>query len=225
MPARAPVEPVLVEHYSSEQEQIERLKRWWRDNGKALILGLVVGIGGLAGYRYWEGAQTARAEGASITYELVLQLLEDGRLDDVEKTGQTLLEKYPDTPYARMTALLLAKIAVDRTDFDAARDLLLPLADGDGEIADVARVRLARLALGADDPAGAAAHLARVAPLAAGDRYAELRGDVLATQGDAAAAREQYTRALEQAERLGLDTSIIELKLERLAGTAVDNGS
>ena len=114
MPARAPVEPVLVEHYSSEQEQIERLKRWWRDNGKALILGLVVGIGGLAGYRYWEGAQTARAEGASITYELVLQLLEDGRLDDVEKTGQTLLEKYPDTPYARMTALLLAKIAVDR---------------------------------------------------------------------------------------------------------------
>ena len=35
----------------------------------------------------------------------------------------------------------------------------------------------------------------------------------------------QYTRALEQAERLGLDTSIIELKLERLAGAAVDNGS
>ena len=31
----------MAEHYVSEQEQVEQLKRWWKDNGKALIAGLV----------------------------------------------------------------------------------------------------------------------------------------------------------------------------------------
>ena len=56
----------MVDHHLSEKEQIEQLKRWWNENGKSLVAGLVIGIGGLAGYRYWDNVQTVRSENGSI---------------------------------------------------------------------------------------------------------------------------------------------------------------
>ena len=47
-----------MDHYVSESEQVEQIKRWWKDNGRALVFGLVVGLGGLAAYRYWDASQT-----------------------------------------------------------------------------------------------------------------------------------------------------------------------
>ncbi len=37
-----------MDAYVSEQEQVEQIRRWWKNNGNALLLGLALGIGGLA---------------------------------------------------------------------------------------------------------------------------------------------------------------------------------
>lgn len=215
-----------MEHYSSEQEQIETIKRWWKDNGTALVLGLVVGIGGLAGYRYWDATQTAQAEGASINYEMMLQLLNERRIDDAEKTGLAVIENYPATPYARMSSLLLAKLAADEGEYDKAEALLNPLADDaeDSETAVIANARLARLALAQGDVTAAGNRLDRISlEPDSNDRFVELRADVLAAKGDYAQARALYVKALMQAEQLGVDSSIIELKLDNLSGDLVDS--
>ena len=44
----------MSEEYQTEEEQIEALKRWWKENGKSIIAGLVLGIGSIGGYRYWQ---------------------------------------------------------------------------------------------------------------------------------------------------------------------------
>ncbi|MEX2376221.1 MAG: tetratricopeptide repeat protein [Dehalococcoidia bacterium] len=216
-----------MEPYSSEQEQIETIKRWWKDNGKALILGLVVGIGGLAGYRYWDSSQAARAEGASINYEMMLQLMNEQRLDEVEKTGRLIVENYPGTPYAHLSTLLLAKVAADRGDYEDAETLLAPLAadEGAAEIQAIANARLARLALARDDVAAAARYIDAVPSLPDGDRFNELRADVLAAQGELEPARSLYVKAMLRAEQLGLDSSIIQLKLDNLATASAASGS
>ena len=35
--------------YATEEQQVEAIKSWWQENGKAVVLGAVIGLGGLWG--------------------------------------------------------------------------------------------------------------------------------------------------------------------------------
>lgn len=216
-----------MEHYVSEQEQVEQLKRWWKDNGRALVFGLVVGLGGLAAYRYWDASQAARAAEASMNYEHFLQMLSRAPDEEAVKAGQNIRATYTDSVYARLSTLLLARVAVDKKDYAEAKKLLGTLiADKDsGELAHVARARLARILLAEGAVKEAAAELAALPKTGDGERYAELRGDVAAASGDLAAARTRYLEAIVAAEKLGIDTATVQLKLDNLGVATAGNDS
>lgn len=215
-----------MDGYVSETEQVEQIWRWWKDNGRALVLGLVVGLGGLAGYRYWDAAQTARAESASINYQQFLQLAGGDRTEDAVKTGRAIVDGYPDTTYARLSTLLLAKLAVEKNDYPQAKIELKKLVDdgGAGEIGNVARARLARILLAEGAADEADKFIAAVPAGTSGDRDAELRADIHAARGQIDAARTQYLLALAAAEKLGLDRDSIQIKLDNLP-SAKSHGS
>jgi predicted negative regulator of RcsB-dependent stress response len=216
-----------VDHYASEQEQIDQLKSWWKENGKSLILGLVLGVGGLAGYRYWDASETARAENASVTYEQFLQMAQAQRIDDAKKTGRAIIDNYADSIYARLSALLLAKIAIDKGENDDARGLLVKLVDDkkDTQIAYIARARLARIELAEGHPEAASELLKGVPANEENQRFTELRGDIMVANGDVDAARGLYLKALVQAETLGLKRDAIQLKLDNLRAGAMVGGA
>ena len=65
-----------MEGYTSESEQVEVIRKWLKDNGKSLLLGLAIGLLALGGYRYWDETRKLRAESASVNYEQLLGLLE-----------------------------------------------------------------------------------------------------------------------------------------------------
>ncbi len=35
-----------MELYDTEEEQVQAIKEWWKENGKAVIIGAVLGLGG-----------------------------------------------------------------------------------------------------------------------------------------------------------------------------------
>ncbi len=217
----------MADHYASEQEQVEQLKRWWKDNGRSLVAGLVVGIGGLAGYRYWDNVQTARAENASVNYEHFLQMAAEGRSDDAITAGRSIIDSYPGSAYAGLSTLVLAKIAVSANDYAQAKQHLQTLmeASDNGEIALIARARMARILLaeGAIDDAN---ELIVAIPAVDGkERFAELRGDISAARGDNQAAKTLYLEALSQADELGLERGAVQLKLDNLNVGREDNES
>lgn len=216
-----------MDHLASEQEQIDQIKRWWNENGKSLVFGLVIGVGGLAGYRYWDASETSRAENASQNYELFLQMATEQRLEDARTTGQAIVANYSGSTYARLSALLLAKLAIDNGDYDEAKRLLGDLLndDGDSQIITVARARLARILLAEGDSTAASELLAQIAATEDNARFVELRGDVLQASGDRKGARTMYLKALAQAESLGLERGAIQLKLDNLGGDAPSGGS
>ncbi len=206
-----------MEGYTSEREQVDAIKHWWQSNGKSIVLGLAVGLAGLAGYRYWDGMQDAQAENASVNYEQFLNLAAQGGGKEALETGEAILKAYPDSSYARLTGLLLAKLAVDDGKLDDAKKHLQWVIDhaGSEEVAAIARARMAQLVLSGGD-ADAAMKLFKQIPAAHRGQFAELEGDILARLGKAEDAAKAYAEAQKLVADSGADTRLLELKVEAL---------
>ena len=52
----------------SEREQLDAIKKWWSENGKAIVAGLIIGLGAVFGWQYWQRWQDRVAEEASALY-------------------------------------------------------------------------------------------------------------------------------------------------------------
>ena len=203
----------------TDNEREEQLRRWWSDNWAWIIGGVALGLAMLGGWQYWQRHQLQSAEQDEAGYLAVVEALGAGNRDSAVQQAEALRQRRPDSPYADQSDLALARAAVDRREFDEAARLLRGVADRsrDAELRLVARTRLARVlleqgkhdeALALLDPAGAGAFVALVH---------DLRGDVLASKGDAAAAREAYEAALAAGgEASGLDSAFVELKRDSL---------
>ena len=37
----------------TEEEQVEKLKAWLKENGLSIVMGIIIGVGGIGGYNYW----------------------------------------------------------------------------------------------------------------------------------------------------------------------------
>ncbi|MEX2327847.1 MAG: tetratricopeptide repeat protein, partial [Pseudomonadales bacterium] len=38
----------------TDEEQIEAIKKWWDENGKSILIGIVLALGGVFGYQAWD---------------------------------------------------------------------------------------------------------------------------------------------------------------------------
>jgi predicted negative regulator of RcsB-dependent stress response len=59
----------------TDDEQVEKLKAWLKENGMSIVLGIVLGVGGIGGYNYWQQYQQNRAAEASVHFETLLGAL------------------------------------------------------------------------------------------------------------------------------------------------------
>ncbi len=135
-----------------------------------------------------------------------------------ERAGQKLLEAHPDSRYAALGALIMARLAHDRGEDALARRHLQWVLENssDPDLELVARLRLARLTLDAGDPDGALALLAVDDPGAFGPEFEELRGDARTAQGRRDEARSHYEQALASGELSPTARARLELKLQSL---------
>ena len=113
-----------MEIYDSEKEQVEALKRWWKENGRMVVLGLVIGLGGTFGWNGWQSWRNTQAENASLTYQSLLAAAAQSDVEQVNSRGMALLNDYPESGYAPLAALVMAKSAVtEERAVDAGRNL------------------------------------------------------------------------------------------------------
>ena len=181
----------------TEEEQVERLKAWLKANGLSIVLGIVIGVGGIGGYRYWLHAQEITAAEASGHYSLMLEALEADAEDELQEQANILLADYGSTEYALMAHLALARMHVDNADFDAAADALQQVIGSAAQqpLAYLARTRLAAVQLQREQYDQAMVTLAVEFPDQFSALVDELRGDALALQGKTAEAIAAYRKA------------------------------
>jgi predicted negative regulator of RcsB-dependent stress response len=218
--------------YESDEEQIEALKRWWKENGGSLLTGTVIVLVVLFGSRQWQGAQLAKAEEASDLYENLIPLVADFQTNGLDDSGIATLEVFynqlrndhTDTIYTRYGAMLMASVYVAQENYDQASAELNWILDNpelgflqkaEEELFLSARLRLARVMLAQGQAQQALDLIIAVEPLELGASYAEVQGDAYLQLGQIEQARSAYERAIAAGQG---NNNFIELKLLGLEG-------
>ena len=62
--------------YETEEQQVEALKEWWSENGRAVIAGVVLGVGVIGGWSLWQKRAESQAIAASDGYSLAMEAVE-----------------------------------------------------------------------------------------------------------------------------------------------------
>ena len=183
--------------YLTEEEQLDRLKRWWRENGTFLMVGTVLLVSGVAGWRWYQTADLADREAASDLYADYLAVGAEDRAALVEQVDAEIA----GTSYHAFTLLHRANEAVRSGDIDAAIDALGRIVDADVRepLRDVARIRQARLHQQTGDSEAALAVLAEVRGEGFRWQVQELKGDIHLALGERGKAHEAYASALREA--------------------------
>jgi predicted negative regulator of RcsB-dependent stress response len=208
-----------VSIYDSDTEQLEALKRWWKTNGRAVLVGLGLGLAGMLAWTYWRNYTAAQAEKASRRYDQVVALVEAQDYPQAESHGSRLIEEFPESGYAGLASLLLAKAAFQaKEDLGLAkRHLQWAIDHAQGlEVPHIARLRLARVLLHEEAYAEAMALLDDIEPARFVAPYAEVRGDILSAQGNHEAARAAYQKALAALPPFGANRDRVQLKINDL---------
>lgn len=200
--------------YETEEEQVESIKKWWKENGTSAIAGLVIGLGGILGWQAWNQQIDATGEQGSVAFEQMMQAMTSGDVDSSSKQAELLRIDYESTAYADFAALMQAKLKLEQGDSPAARSQLewVMKHTQDQGIEQVARLRLARVFLSDGNYAAATALLTNIKPAFTGE-FAELRGDIAAAQKEFDQARQAYQEAID------LDAgnrAMIEIKMDDL---------
>ena len=211
-----------MEIYNTEEQQVEAIKRFWKQNGLSIIAGVVIGLAGLYGFRYYQAQQVASIEGQSSQYAALVEKIAAEGTDKptwlIE--AQTFIEANPGSSYAVLTALLAAKEAVTAKDYPVAeKQLSWVIANTKTpEIIAVATLRLARVQTEQANYDAALSTLTATLPKSFTAQQQELKGDVLLKSGDEAKAKAAYQAALAAAEEG--KNPLLQVKLNELAHVA-----
>lgn len=202
-----------MEQYETEEQQIEAIKRFWKENGVALVVGALLGLGGLLGWRYYNDSQIAAKEQASFAYEKASEELVKG--ESGFSQAKTFIDTHSDTGYAMLMALELAQQAIERKDLsEAAKQLEFVAVNADlSAVQAVAQLRLARVQIEQGELDLALSSADKVTDQAFKGQSEEIKGDVYLAQQLFDKARAAYSAALESNQR----DQVLKMKLDNLA--------
>ena len=211
-----------MEVYASEQEQVEAIKEWWKENGRAVILGVALALAAVFGWKTWQNHVRTQATLASNDYQMLLDNLNAGDTRQVTEMGRRIVGDFPNTVYAVLASLSMAQQAVDQNDLDGAAAHLRWAAEHSKlpELKALARVRLARLLIAQGKSDAALQELA-------GEKLAsftaladETRGDAYLQQGKRSEAYKAYNDALAGYADVPSKQQLLRMKIDDLADAA-----
>ncbi len=193
--------------YETEEEQVEALKNWWKENGTAVLAGAFLGVAALGGWRFWEHHQETQATEASDLFATVQESLTNGDEQALHSQAEVLQTKYDSTPYAALATLHLAKSQVEKGEIATAIESLRWVIENSKQdtVQSIARIRLARTFIADNKLEEASAAINHAIPEAYASLVNEVRGDIFVAKGEMDQAKQAYDQALESSAASGVE--------------------
>ena len=204
--------------YSTEEEQVEAIKKWWNENGKSIIAGIIIGITAIFGWRGYENHTAMQAKAASMLYEQLLVASRKNDADNMRRFANSIIADYGSSTYAVFSKLMLAKIESEQSNFENAEVYLRSILDNNlrDEFKHIVRLRLVRVLIANNKLESAEKILENIDANQFISHYEELRGDIFAKQGKIKKAEQAYHSALNDEINTGEARVILQMKLDDL---------
>ena len=140
-----------------EHEQGEHVRAWLRENGSAIVTGIVLGIAGIFGWQWWGANQAQQRAAAAAQYGALTEAVERNDRDAAQALVKGIEGEFSGTSYVSLAALQWADVQVEAGELAGAAETLRKASDGNksAELAVVINTRLARVLLANGDAEGA----------------------------------------------------------------------
>ena len=207
----------IIEGYETEEQQVDAIKQWWKDNGNTLVIGAVVGLAGLWGWRFYNDSVVEGQEQASRAYNDMLVKVEAQGADTDLDSVQSFITANSDSNYAVLASLLLAKEAVVKKDFELAKSQLVQLQSQNeyAPLNPLINLRLARVEVELGQFDEALATLALVSEEGFVAKAEQIKGSVYLQQGEVDNARVAFQRAIDAST--GRIDPVLQLQFDDIA--------
>ncbi|MEI6896953.1 MAG: tetratricopeptide repeat protein [Psychromonas sp.] len=215
----------IIEGYETEEQQVDAIKRWWKDNGNTLIIGAVVGLAGLWGWRFYNESVLEGQEKASQAYNDMLVTFEaqgsDADLDNI----QAFITANSESNYAVLAALLLAKEAVANKDFALAKSQLMQLQEQNtyAPLNPLINLRLARIEVELGQLSEALSTLMLITEEGFMAKAGQVKGTIYLLQGDVNNARVAFQSAIDASK--GRIDPVLQLQLDDISLAVKDEAA
>ena len=205
-----------MEIYENENDQVDAIKRFFAENGKALAVGVILGVGALVGWRYWNSHQTESARSTSLSYQTVVSSLSAGKAEDLSAAEKFAADN--KNAYGALASMELAQQFVDQNQLEkAAAQLQQGLAaTSDENLNAVITLRLARVQVQLKQADTALKTLDSVKGKGWAAIVADLRGEALLSKGDKQGARSAWEAGVKSNASPAL-SEMMQMKINNLS--------
>ena len=201
----------FIEVSDSEEEQVDKLKKWWDSNGKQIIAGAVLGLAGIFGWNYYVDYQDSQALNARALY--LSYASDSANIGAYDK----LIKNHSSSSYADQGTLIMAKYLFDAGNYSLALDAIEPLLSReDSVIASTAALRTASLYLELGQHQEALDVLNFENANGFSGLFYNLAGDIYLDLGNSEEARNNYALAIENITENSSLSQLIQIKLDDL---------
>ncbi len=199
-----------------EQEKLDALKDWWKENGKVVILSILAGLLAFGAVKGWRAYKQNVGESAAVLYDAVEKASKDTDPKKIIVAADALKAQFPASVYAARAALVSAKASYEAKDADSATTQLKWVAEksGDAGFRNLARLRLAGVLLDQKKYDDALKLLDEVKDESQVTRVQDLRGDIFAAQAKLPEARAAYRAAIAKEDVRSPTKQITQMKLD-----------
>lgn len=211
-------------HSRTYQSQVKTNKTPWEKYGKFVLIGIIA-ILGVVGFRQYSDYKTEKsASEASRVYDSVIMAIRKKEYTKANELGTGLIKTYRNTPYAALTALLLARGTFDQGNLEATEKNLrqaLEVAEP-GPLQHIATVRLARILASQNKSEEALKLLTDTkTPDNYKALYEEAKGDIYVKLNDLEKARNAYALAVKSVPE-GVPFPWLQLKQSDLSNESAE---
>jgi predicted negative regulator of RcsB-dependent stress response len=212
----------MLNIYLNEYEQWDALKNWWKKYNAIIIMSISLILLSLSAYKYWNWHLEKRNVQASNSYEHMMLASANHQSKQIVHYATELVKQYPESIYSDAARLTLAKTAVLNHDYAKAEaELQIVAKEGKlPELADVAKIRLARIWLVQKKYTEALKILEGMQAKVYRPLVDELKGDIYTSMNQFDKAVGFYRKALAEVQDYGVGNLFLEMKSNDLTAVS-----
>ena len=201
----------FIEISDTEEEQVDKIKKWWNSNGKQIIGGAVLGLAGVFGWNSYGDYQASQALNARTLY--LSYASDSSNVGAYDK----LIKDHSSSSYSDQATLLMVKYLFDAENYSLALEAIKPLMSNENTvIASTAILRSASLHLQLNEHNEALAILDIDAGEGFSGLFYNLTGDIYLDLSNNEEAKKYFNLAIENITENSSLTQLIQIKLDDL---------